>query len=108
MADNLNRPVPPENSTLLLVSTVRRTGRPLSSTATANGSHWSGVINVSIRVMPSASTTTPAFARPRPGGHWNHPKTPVASGSRSTTGDLSGYSYGHRPRGTHITPAQHT
>ena len=56
--------MPPTWSMCAWVSIVRRTGGPSVATAAANGSHCDRTISVSITVMPSSSTTTPALATP--------------------------------------------
>src|SRR5687768_12839656 len=64
------------------VRSTRRTGKPSSSTAVANGSYWEGTVRVSITVAPSASRTTPALGWPGPGAGSSQAYTPCASGRR--------------------------
>ena len=59
-----NALVPPTWSMCAWVRMVRRTGTSSAATAAANGSHCERTISVSITVMPSSSTTTPALATP--------------------------------------------
>src|SRR5690606_20679367 len=63
---------------------MRRTRRPRSSRAAANGSYCDGVISVSTTVAPSGSTTTPALGRPRRGGCWSQAMTPASRSSSAT------------------------
>src|SRR3954447_22243060 len=64
------------------VRIVRRTGRPKPLTAAANGSHWERTMRVSITVMPSSSTTTPALATPVSPPGRSQAYTPSASSVR--------------------------
>src|SRR3954454_19386272 len=77
--------VPPTWSMCAWVRIVRRTGGPSSATAKANGSHCDRTIRVSITVMPSSSTTTPAFATPVSPPGSNQAYTPSPSSVRDTS-----------------------
>src|SRR5262245_16663237 len=70
-----------------LVSTSRFTGRSNAATAAAKGSHCDRTINVSITVIPSSSTTTPALATPArpPGWIQAYSPSPSSVSARSAT-----------------------
>ncbi len=95
-----NALVPPTWSMCAWVRMVRRTGTSSAATAAANGSHCDRTISVSITVMPSSSTTTPALATPVSPPGSNHAYTPSPSSVRDTSAAMpAGYARRFRSRG---------
>src|SRR5450759_2448988 len=89
------------------VSTTRRTGSSSAWTAAANGSHWERTISVSMIVIPSSSTTTPALLTPVSPPGWSHAYTPSASSCSVNVGTACATQRGYRYGGGHVRALPH-